>query len=353
MGITGTKVAQSAADIVILDDKFSSIVKAISWGRAVYDNIRKFLQFQLTVNFVAIWLVFIAALAGFVVPLTAVQLLWVNLVMDTLGALAHTSELPAPELLERKPYKRSAMLISRPMLRSIVVQGLFQLTVLFTLLFAGAGLFGVPESTACDNYDVQNGAKSWNLQTMARNGTMGQFTCNDYNLYCNGKGDECFHDQKVFQYQNEVYEFKMSDLNDFQETCLVCVKQNLQLVTIIFNTFIFCQIFNEYNSRFILNEFNVFHGVLENPLFIGITIFTTGMQAILVEFGGDFVRTVPLTLNQWLITIALGALSLPIGILMRFIPVEEDPESFFDNSKDSELVVAAPMDEKRKEKISV
>jgi len=77
MGITGTKVAQSASDIVILDDNFSSIVKAISWGRAVYDNIRKFLQFQLTVNFVALLTVFVSAVSGKEEPLNAVQLLWV------------------------------------------------------------------------------------------------------------------------------------------------------------------------------------------------------------------------------------------------------------------------------------
>lgn len=76
MGITGTKVAQSASDIVILDDKFSSIVRAIMWGRSVYDNIRKFLQFQLTVNVVALTIVFVGAVAGFDPPLNAVMMLW-------------------------------------------------------------------------------------------------------------------------------------------------------------------------------------------------------------------------------------------------------------------------------------
>merc|ERR1712000_77270 len=108
MGITGTKVAQHASDIVILDDKFSSIVRAIMWGRSVYDNIRKFLQFQLTVNVVALFLVFIAAAAGFGQPLTAVQMLWVNLIMDTVGALALGTEKPTPSLLQRRPYKRNA-----------------------------------------------------------------------------------------------------------------------------------------------------------------------------------------------------------------------------------------------------
>ena len=94
MGITGTGVAKSAADIVILDDKFSSIVTAIKWGRCVYDNIRKFLQFQLTVNVVALMIVFLGALMGTESPLTAVQMLWVNLIMDTMGALALGTEKP-------------------------------------------------------------------------------------------------------------------------------------------------------------------------------------------------------------------------------------------------------------------
>jgi magnesium-transporting ATPase (P-type) len=82
------QVAQNASDIVILDDRFSSIVRAIMWGRSVYDNIRKFLQFQLTVNVVALSIVFIGSVAGFDPPLNAVMMLWVNLIMDTMGALA-------------------------------------------------------------------------------------------------------------------------------------------------------------------------------------------------------------------------------------------------------------------------
>jgi magnesium-transporting ATPase (P-type) len=112
-------------DVVILDDRFSSIVKAIMWGRTVYDNIRKFLQFQLTVNVVALLIVFIGAVAGFGQPLNAVMMLWVNLVMDTLGALALGTEPPTVEILNRKPYKRNTSLISIPMRRNILVQVIF------------------------------------------------------------------------------------------------------------------------------------------------------------------------------------------------------------------------------------
>jgi calcium-translocating P-type ATPase len=126
MGIAGTEVAKEASDIIILDDNFVSIVRSCMWGRNVYDNIRKFLQFQLTVNIVALITAFVGAVTKYGTPLTAVQLLWVNLIMDTMAALALGTEKPTPELLNRKPYGRNSALISRIMYRNIVGQGVFQ-----------------------------------------------------------------------------------------------------------------------------------------------------------------------------------------------------------------------------------
>ena len=99
MGISGTDVAKDASDIVILDDNFTSIVKAVLWGRSVYDNIRKFLQFQLTVNVVALTITFVSSVGGYAPPLNAVMMLWVNLIMDTMGALALGTEPPSDTLL--------------------------------------------------------------------------------------------------------------------------------------------------------------------------------------------------------------------------------------------------------------
>lgn len=82
MGISGTDVAKNASDIIIMDDNFSSIVKAVLWGRSVFDNIRKFLQFQLTVNVVALTITFLSAVAGYQPPLNAVMMLWVNLISE-------------------------------------------------------------------------------------------------------------------------------------------------------------------------------------------------------------------------------------------------------------------------------
>ncbi|XP_008544042.1 plasma membrane calcium-transporting ATPase 2 isoform X2 [Microplitis demolitor] len=144
MGIAGTDVAKEASDIILTDDNFSSIVKAVMWGRNVYDSIAKFLQFQLTVNIVAVIVAFIGACAVQDSPLRAVQMLWVNLIMDTLASLALATELPTPDLLLRKPYGRTKPLISRTMMKNILGQAIYQLTVIFTLLFAGDRMLDIP-----------------------------------------------------------------------------------------------------------------------------------------------------------------------------------------------------------------
>jgi len=143
MGIAGTDVAKEASDIILTDDNFSSIVKAVMWGRNVYDSIAKFLQFQLTVNVVAVIVAFLGACAIKDSPLKAIQMLWVNLIMDTLASLALATEMPTVEMLKRKPYGRTKPLISRTMMKNIVGHSLYQLTVIFTILFVGEKWFDI------------------------------------------------------------------------------------------------------------------------------------------------------------------------------------------------------------------
>ena len=248
MGLSGTDVAKKASDIIIMDDKFSSIVKAVLWGRSVFDNIRKFLQFQLTVNVVALTITFFAAVSGYNPPLNAVMMLWVNLIMDTMGALALGTEPPMMELLERRPYRRDASLVSRPMWRNILVQATYQLAVLVFLLHR-------PDLLNCED------------------GSRHHFT-------------------------------------------------------IIFNAFVFCQVFNEFNAREIGDKFDPTRSLSKSPMFLCVIFFTVVAQWLIVEFGGDFTQTQPLTLEEWKITVGLGAISLPVGFFMRLIPVDEDPRSF-------------------------
>ncbi|KAM4740732.1 plasma membrane calcium-transporting ATPase 2-like isoform 4-T6 [Anableps anableps] len=143
MGIAGTDVAKEASDIILTDDNFTSIVKAVMWGRNVYDSISKFLQFQLTVNVVAVIVAFTGACITQDSPLKAVQMLWVNLIMDTLASLALATEPPTESLLLRKPYGRDKPLISRTMMKNILGHAVFQLIIIFTLLFAGENFFDI------------------------------------------------------------------------------------------------------------------------------------------------------------------------------------------------------------------
>lgn len=249
MGISGTDVAKNASDIIIMDDNFSSIVKAVLWGRSVFDNIKKFLQFQLTVNVVALTITFLSAVAGYQPPLNAIMMLWVNLIMDTMGALALGTEPPGDDLLNRQPYKRDASLISLPMWRNILIQSSYQLGMLIFLLKEGPKIFG-----------------------------------------CADGSDHHF--------------------------------------TILFNAFVFCQVFNEFNAREIGDVFNPFKNLGTSPMFLVVIVFTVISQYFIVEFGGDFTQTTHLTSNEWLVCVLLGAGSIPVGFIMRLFPVSEDPESF-------------------------
>jgi Ca2+-transporting ATPase len=369
MGITGTKVAQGASDIVVLDDKFSSIVRAIMWGRSIYDNIRKFLQFQLTVNIVALSLVFIGAVADFEEPLNAVQMLWVNLVMDTFGALALGTEPPTENLLKRKPYKRSASLINYPMIRNITVQAIFQLILLLVILFRGPEYFGILGSSDCSHFQViQSVASSnayWNVSThreisiynVTANQTNFEYLidCSSFSQYCSGQRQ----DERCYQQENEYIldsndaelgtpsvMFAFAELEHFSETCLICESLDYTLGTIIFNTFIFCQVFNEFNSRSLFNEWNVFKGLHVKHMFTLVILLTVGLQILLVQFGGEFVKTTPLSGQQWLITVLLGAVGLPVGMLSRCLPITEDPNSFYDKNCDPISSLQQKVDEK-------
>lgn len=137
MGIAGTEVAKEASAIILMDDNFNSIVKAMMWGRAVNDAVKKFLQFQVTVNITAVLLTFISAVSNDNEEsvLTAVQLLWVNLIMDTMAALALATDPPTRSILDRKPDPKSAPLITVTMWKMIIGEAIYQLAITLLLYF--------------------------------------------------------------------------------------------------------------------------------------------------------------------------------------------------------------------------
>ncbi|XP_061470213.1 plasma membrane calcium-transporting ATPase 3 isoform X7 [Rhineura floridana] len=252
MGIAGTDVAKEASDIILTDDNFSSIVKAVMWGRNVYDSISKFLQFQLTVNVVAVIVAFTGACITQDSPLKAVQMLWVNLIMDTFASLALATEPPTEALLLRKPYGRNKPLISRTMMKNILGHAVYQLIIIFTLLFVGEIFF-----------DIDSGRNA-----------------------------------PLHSPPSEHY-------------------------TIIFNTFVMMQLFNEINARKIHGERNVFDGIFGNPIFCTIVLGTFGIQIMIVQFGGKPFSCSPLNSQQWLWCLFVGFGELVWGQVIATIPTSQ------------------------------
>lgn len=137
MGVAGTEVAKEASDIILVDDNFKSVVTGVWWGRTLFQNIRRFLQFQLSVNFVALVCSTLGPLVGVPLPLTVTQLLWINIIMDTFAALALSTDPPRPRTMQEKPIPRDANVITGSMGISILVNGLYQAIFLFVALFCG------------------------------------------------------------------------------------------------------------------------------------------------------------------------------------------------------------------------
>ena len=244
MGIAGTEVAKEASSIILLDDNFSSTITALMWGRAVNDAVKKFLQFQITVNITAVILTFVSAVSSESnrSVLTAVQLLWVNLIMDTLAALALATDPPTKKILDRPPQKKSDPLITINMWKMVIGQAIYQLIVTFILYFAG-----------------------------------------------------------------------MSILNYGPE-------RRLELNTIVFNSFVWMQIFNEFNNRRLDNKFNIFEGIHRNFWFIGINCIMIGGQIMIIFVGGKAFQITRLDGTQWAISILTALPCLLWAILVRLFP---------------------------------
>ncbi|KAI1628781.1 Ca2+-transporting ATPase [Exophiala viscosa] len=244
MGIAGTEVAKEASSIILLDDNFSSTITALMWGRAVNDAVKKFLQFQITVNITAVILTFVSAVSNDSnhSVLTAVQLLWVNLIMDTLAALALATDAPTKAILDRPPQPKSEPLITVNMWKMIIGQAIYQLVVTLILYFAGMSIF---------SYEMH---------------------------------------------------------------------QRTELNTIVFNSFVWMQIFNELNNRRLDNKFNVFEGIHRNFWFIGINCIMIAGQIMIIFVGGQAFSITRLNGVQWAISLLTALPCLLWGVLVRCLP---------------------------------
>lgn len=240
MGITGTSVARAASDMVILDDSFGSIASGVMWGRSLYRNIQRFIVFQLTINVAALVIALLGPFIGVAIPLNVIQMLWVNLIMDTFAALALATEPADPSVMKDRPRGRGDFIITPEMSRSIFGWGIAFVVVLGGLLL-------------------------W-MKSKSENG-------------------------------------EISPKN----------------LTIFFCVFVMLQFWNIFNARRFGGFRSAFSGLLENPLFVIITVAILAGQIVIVQFGGTFFKTVPLSLEDWLLISACTSPVIFIGEIGRFL----------------------------------
>lgn len=251
----GTSVAKEASDITIIDNSFMSIGRAVMWGRSLYQNIQRFILFQMTVNVVACLIVLVGAFFDTRSPLTVTQMLWVNLIMDTFAAVALASLPPDEAVMRDKPRDRMEFIISNFMKWNIAIVG--------TLLSAALlGLYYLFE-----NYDVVS-------LSMLLDGDM------------------------VLQ--------KRRGLSDYE-------------ISLFFTVFVMLQFWNMFNARAVNTGHSAFHDIKECHGFVFVVAVILLGQVLIVEFGGTVFNVIPLGLQDWLIIIGVTSLVLWTGEIIRFV----------------------------------
>jgi len=241
MGINGTDLAKEVSDIVLLDDSFPSITHAVMWGRSLYKNIQRFILYQFTVNVVALGIILIGPFIGIKFPLTVTQMLWVNLIMDTLAALALASEPANMDVMSDKPRRSDSFIVSPGIIKNVVFAGLSFLAILIFFLFQ-------------------------------------------------------------IQKDGEVTSYEL---------------------TLFFTTFVMLQFWNLFNARSYGSKFSAFSGLLKNRGFFIVSLVIVFGQILMVSFGGEFFRTSPLSLKDWIMIISSTSIVLWLGEIMRFVKRRE------------------------------
>ncbi len=249
----GTEVAKEASDIVILDDNFSSIDKAILYGRTIFNSIRKFIIFQLTINVAAVLISFIGPLIGINEPLTVIQILWVNLVMDTLAALAFGGEPSLKRFMQEKPKRRDEAIVNKYMWSSIITDAIW-MSIMGMLLLTLVPL----QKIFVEGYDY---------------------------------GNALFH---------------IPNLSD---------PQFLELGTAYFAFFIFAAVFNAFNAR--TEKVNLFDNIKGNTGFLKVLGIIAVVQIIMTYLGGSILRCHGLDVMEWVVILVMAVSIIPVDLIRK------------------------------------
>ncbi len=333
---SGTDIAKESSDIVIMNNNFSSLIIAIIYGRNIYDNIRKFLQFQLTVNFCACLLVFICACIGNETPLTTIQMLWINLIMDSLGSLALATEPPYEELLNRSPTKKDESIINGIMWKHIIIQSIFQLLLLLLLYFYAPFFikeedfvrlaeneiinkcYGKMPGEAPKNNIIFGISPKWSKDIRLQINK--SELADKLDIMCGIYGEKLDLSQAYKEYYN--------------------INSNSAHMTIVFNVFVIYTLFNQVNCRVIDDSFHIFIRIRNNNLFPIITIGELILQIIIVETGAGAFKCTErgLTTPQWFICLGFSFLTFVLSFLIKLMPINNWIQKILDNRLKSNKV---------------
>lgn len=262
----GTSVAKEASDITIMDNSFASITKAVMWGRSLYQNIQRFVLFQLVVNIVACLIVVIGAFTGAKSPLTVTQMLWVNLIMDTFAALAFASLPPSMEVMKNKPRRSTDFILSRQMIYRILSTGILFMVILFGLM------------QYFRNFDVEEPL---------------------YNLV-----------QYPGNFFASMFKFNSSGELSTEE------------LSMFFTIFVFFQIWNLFNAKAFQSGHTAFYNLKGSKVFFMVVVGIIIGQYIIVTIGGQMFSVTPLSWQNWGLIIALTSLIMIVPTIMKFIKIQ-------------------------------
>jgi Ca2+-transporting ATPase len=257
----GTSVAKEASDITILDNSFSSISRALMWGRSLYQNIQRFILFQMTINVAACLIVLIGAFLGTESPLTVTQMLWVNLIMDTFAAMALASLPPNEKVMKNKPRNTSDFIISKPMWGAILGVGLIFVVLLFGLI----QYFRHADITSLSQFNI-NG-----------------FFSNFFN-FSRAEGGLSPYELSLF-----------------------------------FTIFVMLQFWNMFNAKAFMTGKSAFKSLYQSKGFISIAVIILIGQWFIVTLGGSMFNVVPLSWEDWGIIIGVTSIVLWTGEILRFL----------------------------------
>ncbi|MDR0371154.1 MAG: cation-translocating P-type ATPase, partial [Prevotellaceae bacterium] len=268
----GTSVAKEASDITIIDNSFSSITRAVMWGRSLYQNIQRFILFQMTINVAACIIVLIGAFLGTESPLTVTQMLWVNLIMDTFAALALASLPPSQRVMEDKPRKTTDFIISKKMWKNILGAGIFFVFILFGLV----QYFKQADITSLTQFNIVDFGKTY----------------------------------FDFSHGNGLSPYELS---------------------LFFTIFVMLQFWNMFNAKAFLTGKSAFANIGKSTGFIAIAVVILAGQWLIVTVGGEMFNVTPLALQDWGIIIATTSIVLWIGEINKHL-ISNSPAAIHLNS---------------------